>query len=72
MNQLKGFLAAIRAILAREFDIGLNLGERYLHRFRQQSYVFVGAFDVVERSLGAMAHLQISSRFKSTGSVQVL
>src|SRR5580698_7146055 len=66
-HKLKGFLAAVRAVGGRQRDVRLDFGERDFNGFGEESDVFVGTFDVVERSLGAMAHLQVSSNAKCPG-----
>src|SRR5580658_4485066 len=59
-NELKGFLTAIGAIRACQRKVSLSFGQSHIDRFREQRDVFVGALDVVERSLGAVAHLRTS------------
>lgn len=53
--------ATASAFCACKLDIGLELGNRVFNCPRQQGHVFVGTFDVVERSLGVMAHLRTSA-----------
>ena len=55
-NELKGFLAAIGVVRARQREVGLGFRESHLDRFGQQGDVFMGALNIVERSLGAVAH----------------
>jgi hypothetical protein len=64
-NELEGFPAAGGVVGARQRDIGFDLGDRDFNRFGQQRNVLVGTFDIVERSLGAMAHLRTSSVWKT-------
>jgi hypothetical protein len=61
-NELQCLLAAVGAIGGGKCDIGFDFGEGQGYGFREEGDVFMGAFDVVERGLGAMAHLSISAK----------
>jgi hypothetical protein len=58
VHYLERLFTAISAIGASQCDVGFNIGEGLLDRLRKQGDVFMGTFDVVERSLGfTMTHL---------------
>jgi hypothetical protein len=59
-NELKGFLAAIGVVHACQRKVSLSFSQSHIDRFREQRDVVVGALDIVERSLGAVAHLRTS------------
>jgi hypothetical protein len=59
-NELKSLFTAIRTVDAGERNVSFDFGKSDLYCFGKQVDVFVGTFDVVERSLGAMAHRRIS------------
>jgi len=59
-NELKGFLPAIGPVRACERKVSFSFVKSHIDRFREQRDVLVGALDIVERSLGAVAHLRTS------------
>jgi len=56
MNELQGFEAAGGTFGSGQRDVGFDLGQGFANGFCEERDVLVRTFDVIERSLGAMAH----------------
>jgi len=66
-DKLKCFFAAVGAIVACEGYVRFHFRKSDLDGFTQQRDIFVGTVDIVKRSLGAVAHLRMSSKVEYAG-----